>query len=103
MAKATAAPANSAPKSAAKAEKPGTAAQQTKQAAPPTSEVADAEGWTNSQQSAMEAAMKKFPGTMPAKERWIAIAELVEGKTAKDCFARFKSIVAKLKAESQNN
>ena len=35
----------------------------------------------------MEAAMKKFPGSMPTKERWIAIAEEVEGKTAKDAVA----------------
>ena len=47
----------------------------------------------------MEQGMKKFPGSMPTKERWIAIAELVEGKTAKECFERFKQIVAKLKAD----
>ena len=45
--------------------------------------------------------MKKFPGSMPTKERWIAIAELVDNKSAKECFARFKSIVAKLKAQQQ--
>ena len=45
--------------------------------------------------------MKKFPGSMPTKERWIAIAELVENKSAKECFTRFKSIVAKIKAGSQ--
>ena len=45
--------------------------------------------------------MKKFPGSMPTKERWIAIAELVETKSAKECFTRFKSIVAKIKAGSQ--
>lgn len=59
----------------------------------------DAEGWTNAQQAQMEAAMKQFPGSMPTKERWIAIADLVEGKTAKECFTRYKNIVAKLKAE----
>jgi len=68
----------------------------------PASEAVDAEGWTSTQQTQMEAAMKKFPGSMPAKERWIAIAELVEGKTAKDCFTRFKSIVAKLKSDGKN-
>ena len=46
----------------------------------------------------MEAAMKKFPSSMATKERWIAIAELVDDKSAKECFTRFKSIVAKLKA-----
>ena len=42
--------------------------------------------------------MKKHPGSMPTKERWIAIAGEVDDKTAKECFTRFKSIVAKLKA-----
>jgi len=44
--------------------------------------------------------MKKFPTSMATKERWIAIAGEVEGKNAKDCFTRFRSIVAKLKADS---
>jgi isopropylmalate/homocitrate/citramalate synthase len=47
----------------------------------------------------MEAGMKSFPASLPTKERWIKIAETVEGKTPKQCFDRFKSIVAKLKAE----
>jgi len=49
----------------------------------------------------MESAMKKHPSSMATKERWIAIAGDVEGKSAKECFARFKSIVAKLKAGQQ--
>lgn len=44
--------------------------------------------------------MKAFPSSMPTKERWIKIAETVDGKNAKQCFDRFKSIVAKLKADS---
>jgi len=47
----------------------------------------------------MEAAMKQFPGSMPTKERWIEISKVVGEKTAKECFIRFKSIVAKMKAE----
>lgn len=43
--------------------------------------------------------MKKYPGSMPTKERWVKIAEEVEGKSAKECFTRFKEIVAKLKQE----
>jgi len=31
----------------------------------------------------MEAAMKEFPGSMPTKERWIAIAGKVNEKSAK--------------------
>jgi hypothetical protein len=43
--------------------------------------------------------MKQFPGSLPAKERWVKIAEVVDGKSAKECFARFKSIVAKMKEQ----
>jgi len=46
----------------------------------------------------MELAMKTFPASIATKERWISIAGAVEGKNAKECFTRFKSIVAKLKA-----
>ena len=42
--------------------------------------------------------MKKFPASIATKERWISIAGEIEGKGAKECFVRFKSIVAKLKA-----
>ena len=41
--------------------------------------------------------MKTVDPKLPTKEKWIAIAELVDGKTPKDCFERYKSIVAKLK------
>ena len=46
----------------------------------------------------MEAGMKQFPASMSTKERWIAISGVVTGKTAKQCFDRFKTIVSKLKA-----
>lgn len=41
--------------------------------------------------------MKEFPGTLPAKERWVKIAEKVDGRTPKECFERFKEICAMLK------
>ena len=47
----------------------------------------------------MEAGMKKFPGSIPTKERWVKIAEEVDGKTAKECYTRFKEICAKLKSQ----
>lgn len=61
----------------------------------------DAEGWSGDQQALMESAMKQFPASMPTKERWIAISGVVKDKSAKECFERFKSIVAKLKASQQ--
>jgi hypothetical protein len=45
----------------------------------------------------MEQGMKSVGNTLPTKEKWIAIAALVDGKNAKDCFLRYKDIVAKLK------
>lgn len=41
--------------------------------------------------------MREFPGSMPAKERWMKIAESVEGKGPKECYDRFKEICAMLK------
>jgi hypothetical protein len=43
--------------------------------------------------------MREFPGSLPAKERWIKIAEKVEGKTAKECYERYKEIVEMLKKQ----
>ena len=45
--------------------------------------------------------MREFPGSMPVKERWIKIAEKVEGKSAKECYERFKEIVALLKKQQE--
>jgi len=48
----------------------------------------------------MEKGMREVPGTVPTKERWIKIAEGVDGKTAKECFTRFKELCAKTKAQT---
>jgi hypothetical protein len=47
----------------------------------------------------MEDGMKQVPASVPTKERWIKIADLVEGKSAKECYERFKEIAARLKAK----
>jgi len=47
----------------------------------------------------MEEAMKEFPATLSPKERWIKIAEKVDDKEPKACYERFRTIVAKLKAQ----
>jgi len=49
----------------------------------------------------MEAGMKAVPGTVPTKERWTQISAMVVGKTPKECFERFKGIVAKLKRDKK--
>lgn len=42
--------------------------------------------------------MRDVAKDVPTKERWIQIAETVDGKTAKECFTRFKELCAKAKA-----
>lgn len=49
----------------------------------------------------MESGMKEIPSTIATKERWIQIAEKVEGKTPKECFTRFKELCAKAKANKK--
>ena len=68
--------------------------------APEKADQPDADVWTNEQQKQMENGMKEIPASVPTKERWIQIAEGVDGKTAKECFARFKELCAKAKAAS---
>lgn len=46
--------------------------------------------------------MREFPGSMPVKERWIKIAEKVEGKTPKECYERFKEICALVKKQQES-
>lgn len=57
-----------------------------------TTAESEAGVWTLEQQSALEAALKRFPATMEKNERWRSIAEAVPGKTKKQCVARFKDI-----------
>jgi hypothetical protein len=42
--------------------------------------------WTNEQQRQMEKGMKEVSNELPTKERWLKIAEGVDGKSAKECF-----------------
>lgn len=55
--------------------------------------------WSNAQQQQMEKGMREVPASVATKERWLKIAEGVEGKTAKECFTRFKELCAKAKAQ----
>lgn len=61
-------------------------------------EASDASLWSQEQQKALEAAIKKHPATIPAKERWELIASEVSGKTMKECVERFKYLKERLKS-----
>lgn len=50
------------------------------------------EDWSQDQQKQLELALKKFPPSMEAQERWTKIAEAVPGKTKKQCVDRFKML-----------
>lgn len=68
-------------------------------------EVIESADWTADQQAALERALAKYPGSMPANERWTKIAEDVPGRTKKECVARFKWIrekVVEAKATVEN-
>ena len=53
--------------------------------------------WTNEQQKEMEKGMKEVSTSLSTKDRWIQIAEGVNGKTAKECFQRYKELCSKAK------
>lgn len=78
----------------APAKRPATAT-----AAAPVPGPTDVNYWSPDQQKQMEQGMKTVPASVPAKERWVKIGDLVDGKTPKECFERFKEIVSKLKAK----
>lgn len=56
--------------------------------------------WTDAQQKQLEDALRKFPASLPAKDRWKLIAGEVEGKSMKECVARFKGLRAALQQKS---
>ena len=59
--------------------------------------AADAGQWWVAQQLALEQALEQFPAS--DGKRWEKIANAVPGKTKGECVARFKQIVAALKAK----
>lgn len=66
-------------------------------AKPKTDEVV----WTQEEQSLLEKGLKSYPSSLPKKERWGKISELVKTKSPKQCFQRVKEIKAKLAAKKK--
>ena len=62
--------------------------------------LAEADNWSQSQQKALESAIKQFPkGTT---ERWERIANKVPGKTKDQCIQRFKTLAEMVKKKKEN-
>jgi DnaJ family protein C protein 2 len=52
--------------------------------------------WTAEEQKLLEEALKKFPSSLPANERWTNIAKHV-GKTKRQCVDRYKNLASLIK------
>ena len=57
----------------------------------------DPNAWSESQQKSLETALKKYPGSLPANERWTKISNDVQDKNKKQCVERFKYISSLIK------
>ena len=57
--------------------------------------------WTNEEQKLLEEALKKYPSSLPANERWTNIAKHV-GKTKKQCVERYKYLASLIKKNKEN-
>jgi DnaJ homolog subfamily C member 2 len=62
-----------------------------------TASKPEEENWSEEQQKALEGALKKFPSSLPANERWTNIAGEVQGKTKKQCVDRYKYLSSLIK------
>jgi len=62
-----------------------------------TSNETSEDVWSEEQQRGLEQALKTYPSTLPANDRWTKIASDVQGKTKKQCVDRYKFLSSLLK------
>jgi len=55
------------------------------------------EVWSEEQQKSLEAALKKYPSSLSANERWGSISKDVPGKSKKQCVDRYKYLSSLIK------
>ncbi len=55
-----------------------------------TTQTNPEEDWSDEQQKSLEAALRKYPSSIPVNERWTNISKEVQGKTKKQCVDRYK-------------
>lgn len=56
--------------------------------------------WSNEEQKLLEAALKNYPSSLPANERWTNIAKEIPGKTKKQCVERYKYLASLVKKQN---
>lgn len=56
--------------------------------------------WSNEEQKLLESALKKYPSSLPANERWTNIAKEIPGKTKKQCVERYKYLASLVKKQN---
>eukprot|EP01067_Filipodium_phascolosomae_P009091 Filipodium_phascolosomae@DN8015_c0_g1_i1.p1 len=66
-------------------------------------ETGEDDAWTKDQQDCLEKALTQFPSSLPPGVRWNHIAEMVAGKSKKECISRFKQIRDALKAQRSSS
>ncbi|KAK1948237.1 Uncharacterized protein P3T76_000527 [Phytophthora citrophthora] len=52
----------------------------------------DSDVWSETQQRALDLALKKYPASMDKLERWTSIANEVDGRSLNECIDRFKML-----------
>ena len=56
----------------------------------PQKTESEEDAWSEDQQKSLENALKNYPSSLSANERWTSISKDVQGKNKKQCVDRYK-------------